>query len=61
MKKFTQFLAKNPFLTYLNLGQNKLGDPGLAYLSNALKNNKGLRFLDLFDVDFSDTAAIHLT
>ncbi len=42
------------------MGQNKLGDVGLQYLSNALKVNTGLAFLDLFDADFGEEGAISL-
>lgn len=60
MKKFCQFLGSNPFLTSLSMGQNNLGDAGINYLANALKVNKGLVFLDLFDCEFSDEGAIKL-
>ena len=49
LKKFCQSLSVNPYLKCLSLGQNKLGDTGMQFLSNALKVNIGLVMLDLFD------------
>lgn len=44
----------------LNLGQNKLDDEGFMYIADALKANKNLNFLDLFDADVGDLGAQQL-
>ena len=36
-------------LTYLHLGQNRLGSKGMHFLSNALKDNLSLEHIDLWD------------
>jgi Ran GTPase-activating protein (RanGAP) involved in mRNA processing and transport len=51
-------LTLNESLKVLNLGQNKLDDEGLSYIANALKMNKSLVFLDMFDANFEDEGAI---
>ena len=60
MRKFCSSLSNNPFLTVLNLGSNKLGNIGFTLLGDALKTNKGLLYLDLFDSDCEDDGAIGL-
>ena len=59
-EEFFNGLAKSR-IEYLSLASNPLLDQGVELLSLSLHENKNLKFLDLFDVEFGDEGAIQLS
>jgi len=47
-------LQKNPYLLFLDIGQNPLSDKGVGMANKYLKKNRKLEVLDLFGVCFGD-------
>lgn len=53
-------LQNNQYITYLNLGNNNIGNKGAIAIANALQFNKHIIHLDLFGNDIGDEGAIAL-
>ena len=58
VKDVSRMLAVNCLLRILDISENPIGDDGVTYLAEALKQNKTLQKLDISDCGITDAAPL---